>query len=391
MYRAIMVPLDGSSFGEYALPLALSLARSAGALLHLVHVHVAVAPLFVDAMPALEDTLDTENCAGERAYLEGLAQRLAPNGKIAITTSLLDARVVDALHAYTAAQRIDLVVMSTHGRGALSRVWLGSVADRLVRCARVPVLLVRPQETAPELAPVPLLKHLLIPLDESALADQALAHAVVLGTLTEAEYTLLYVVEPVIGGYGMEPYGAAIDEQVLSQARAHAQSYLERVAVRLRSEALRVQTAVVLGLPAQTILDYSRTHAVDAIAMASHGRSGTARLLLGSVADKVVRGASVPVLLCRPHGAGGPPAGRDRLGQLRRLGGTDAARRPRAYDPPGKGDDQHPRGGDHQWRAAVPARRSQRSAGRRRGAAHTGGWRRGTLSRHQPPMAGADL
>ena len=65
MYRGIMVPLDGSSFGEHALPLALSLARSSGACLHLVHVHVAVVPLFVDAMPALEDTLDTENRAGE--------------------------------------------------------------------------------------------------------------------------------------------------------------------------------------------------------------------------------------------------------------------------------------------------------------------------------------
>jgi nucleotide-binding universal stress UspA family protein len=143
---------------------------------------------------------------------------------------------------------------------------------------------------------------MLVPLDGSALAEQALAHAVALGTLTRAEYTLLYVVEPMVGGFGTELYGATIDDQALAQARAYAQSYLERVAVHLRAEALRVRTAVVLGLRAQTILDYTRAHAVDAIAVATHGRSGAARLLLGSVADKVVRGASIPVLIARPHG-----------------------------------------------------------------------------------------
>jgi nucleotide-binding universal stress UspA family protein len=301
MYRAIMVPLDGSSFGAYALPLALSLARSAGALLHLVHVHLAIVPLFVDALPALDQSFETENRADERAYLQRLAQRLAPNGEIAITTSLLEGPVAEALHAYAATERIDLVVMCTHGRGALSRMWLGSVADRLVRCAPMPLLLVHPQETAPELAPLPLLKHVLIPLEGSALAERALAHSVALGTLTQAEYTLLYVVEPQVGGFGTELYGATIDDQALVQARAHAQSYLERVAVRLRAEALCVRTAVVLGQPAQAILDYTRTHAVDVIAMASHGRSGTARLILGSVADKLVRGAPVPVLIACPH------------------------------------------------------------------------------------------
>src|SRR5438067_676921 len=92
----------------------------------------------------------------------------------------------------------DLVVMTTHGRGPLGRLWLGSVADALVRDLAMPLLLVRPQETAPDFKREPLLKHLLLPLDGSPLAEQMLEPAVALGTLMEADYTLLRVIKPVV-------------------------------------------------------------------------------------------------------------------------------------------------------------------------------------------------
>jgi nucleotide-binding universal stress UspA family protein len=302
MYRTLLVPLDGSPFGEQALPLARSIARAAGAALHLAHVHVISVPMSMDAIPVFDEAQDAQNRTYEGAYLAGLAQRLAADRGLRVTTTVLDGPIADALQNHAVASGADLIVLTTHGRGAFSRFWLGSVADRLVRHAPLPILLVRPHETPPDLTEEPALREILIPLDGSALSEQILPHAIALGTLRQATYTLLQVVEPAIGGFGTELYGATVDEQALVQARAQAQSYLDRVATRLRAEGLRVRTALMLGLPAQVILEYTHTHTVDVVALATHGHSGVRRLLLGSVADKVLRGAEVPVLLKRPRG-----------------------------------------------------------------------------------------
>ena len=89
--------------------------------------------------------------------------------------------------------------------------------------------------------------------------------------------------------------------EILEQLQTNAHEYLDRIAASLCAEGLRVRTAVVVESPAGAILDYVTAHAVDLIALATHGRGGVARWLVGGVADKVVRGASVPVLLHRPH------------------------------------------------------------------------------------------
>jgi nucleotide-binding universal stress UspA family protein len=294
MYHSILVPLDGSPFGEHALPTALSIARRTGARLHLAHVHTTPAL-------AIDDTLDTSLRASEQAYLQGLVQRLQIGEHGPITSVLLDGPVATALHDHALAIHADLIVMTTHGRGALSRFWLGSVADKLVHQALMPVLLVRPQEQAPDLTQEPRFKHILVPLDGSALAEHILPGALALGRLMQAEYTLLQAIEPLNATYGAELYAAGLSDQVLEQLRTNAQDYLDRSAASLRAEAVGVQTAVVAEAPAAAILDYATAHAVDLIALATHGRGGVARWLVGGVADKVVRGSSVPVLLHRPH------------------------------------------------------------------------------------------
>jgi nucleotide-binding universal stress UspA family protein len=294
MYRSILVPLDGSSFGEHALPYALSIARQAQAQLQLAHVHVA-------ALPPSDDIGDAELRAREQAYLEGLVARLQPHWDGQITTMLLDGPIAEVLHDHAVAIKADLIVMTTHGRGALSRFWLGSVADKLVRQAPMPVLLVRPQEHQADFAQAPVFKHILLPLDGSALAEQMLIHAGAIGQLMHADYTLLQAIEPMITAYGTELYGVILDDQALGQLRANAQAYLDPIAARLRAESPRTQTVVVLEQPVTAILDYAKEHAVDLIALETHGRSGFARWLVGGVADKVVRGATVPVLLHRPQ------------------------------------------------------------------------------------------
>jgi nucleotide-binding universal stress UspA family protein len=295
MYHSILVPLDGSPFGEHALPYALDIARRTGAQIHLAHVYV-IPPVKTD------DTVNVELRAHEQAYLEGLVARVQPHCAGPITTVQLDGPIATELHDYAMAIKADLVVMTTHGRGAVSRFWLGSVADKLVRQLPMPVLLVRPHEPAPDFAHAPARSHILIPLDGSPLAEQILPHAIAFGQLTQADITLLQAVPLVIQTYGMELYGAGWDDQVLEQLRTNARVYLDGVAASLRTQSLRVRAVVVDDIPASAILEYARTHAVDLIALATHGQGGLARWVLGGVADKMVRGATLPVLLYRPRG-----------------------------------------------------------------------------------------
>jgi nucleotide-binding universal stress UspA family protein len=296
MYRSILVPLDGSPFAEHALPQAASIARRGSAVLHLVHVHGAVGSHDADLMPHPDDA---QQRASALAYLDGLALRVSPDGAIPITTALLDAPVVHALHSYAATHAVDLTVMTTHGRGALSRLWVGSVTDRLIRQSAAPVLLIHPKDTVAQEQSAPAFKHMLIPLDGSALAEQILPHAVALGGLMQAEYTLLQVAELALAS--TELYGSEFDSAVQERVCGRAQRYLDRLAAPLCSEGFNVRTKVAIGWPAQYILEYARDHKVDALALATHGHGGLARLLLGSVSDKIVRGASVPVLLYRPR------------------------------------------------------------------------------------------
>lgn len=299
MYRSILVPLDGSAFGEQALPYALGLAHRAGAQLHLAHVHVPPAPLFAGAN-------DAALRAAERTYFEGLEQRIAAHWDVPMTTMLLDGPVTQTLHEYALASEAELIVMTTHGRGALSRFWLGSIADALIRQVSIPMLLVRPGEQMLDIAHDPPIKRILIPLDGSALAEHILPSATALGRLMQAEYRLLHVVEPLVTAYGTELYTVVVDDQVIEELRKQGQAYVDQVATQLRAEDLEVQTATAVEQIAGAILGYAQAQAVDLIALTTHGRTGLARWFLGGVADKVIRGATMPVLLYRPAGVEEP-------------------------------------------------------------------------------------
>ena len=295
MYRNLLVPLDGSAFAEHALPFAASIARRASATLQLVQAHVPIASLYSGSELVADLTLDAKIRENETAYLDGVVNRLRENVPVRVSRTLVDGPVADALHEQALGSAADLVVMATHGRGPLSRFWLGSVADTLVRRLPIPILLVRPKEDAPDLATEVKVGRILIPLDGSDLAEQILGPAIELGSLTQAEYTLLRVVEPFM------PSPHQFPGPLFDQLAREAQMYVDGVADRLRGRSLRVETRVVMFRPAAAaILEEARVHATDLIALETHGRGGVARLLLGSVADKVIRGALTPVLVHRP-------------------------------------------------------------------------------------------
>jgi nucleotide-binding universal stress UspA family protein len=307
MIRNILLPLDGSPFSEHALPLAVDLAVRSGARLHLVQVHEApLAQVYPDGLPVYDERWDGAIRAQTEEYLRSLAQRCMEQAGLSPVTELLDGSVAAAIARYAADVGVDLITMTTHGRGGISRAWVGSVADSLVRCGAVPILLIRPQEQEKgqriDRVPRGETRHILIPVDGSELSEGILESALTLGSLIGARYTLLRIVLPVPFVVGPQIAGVAFDEGGAEQSRLAAEAYLERL--RTRIEGADVSTATVFHtIPAIGILDFAATHAVDMIAMATHGRGGWSRVALGSVADKVMRGTMMPVLLYRPPGA----------------------------------------------------------------------------------------
>jgi nucleotide-binding universal stress UspA family protein len=304
MYRSFMVPLDGESFGEYALPLALGIARRGGGSVQLVHVYASPTPtVLTGAAPIDDETRHMSNQERAAAYLRALASCLSERWDVPITTALLEGSVADTLYAHALTSRADLVVMTTHGHGPLPRIHLGSVADALVRRLPIPTLLARPHDEALDLLESVhehVFQHVLIPLDGSTLAEAILEPAVALGAPMDAEYTLLQVLDLPTIGYAPALHATGADERILNQWRGEAQHYLDRVTERFGARGLRVRAHTMTGSPASAILEYAREHAVDVIAIATHGRSGLARVLMGSVAGAVLRGAGVPVLPFRP-------------------------------------------------------------------------------------------
>jgi nucleotide-binding universal stress UspA family protein len=310
MIRSILVPLDGSDFAEHALPIAASLARQAGAVVHLAHAHAAAMVDFSMGI-AIPPVSDLQERQDEQAYLADVARRLTEKAPLTVKSVLLDGDVVEALKEYAGRESINLVVMATHARGALGRFWLGSVADELTAGLTAPVLLVRPGEGKPDLGRDAGLKSIVVPLDGSPQAEGALWPAAELAQLFDAELALVRVNQPAIlpsylpegaGGYSVLPALEQAD-QIESRERVEAQEYLGEVASMLALRGVRMRTDVLVEERAAAgILAEADARHAGLIAIETHNRRGLARLFFGSVADEVVRGGEVPVLL--HHAAG---------------------------------------------------------------------------------------
>jgi nucleotide-binding universal stress UspA family protein len=298
-YSKILVPLDGSEFGERALVPALALARKGQGELHLVSA-VSSLPLL---RPADADKGDTKGWFAEEgarvaAYLEqvrGRIQEENPDQVVRVHSrvggpapSIL--KRIEEVHA-------DLVVMTTHGRSALGRAWLGSVADGVVRQAHCPVLLLRPEE---EEAPLNLAR-IMVSLDGSDASERALGQARFLAGTWGSQVDLVSVI-PTPHSVAV-PYldASAEAEEVRQTLEADFREYLDRTAASLREAGVTVETAVVRAqdVPSGLLGALKRTGA-GLLVMSTQGRGGVARLILGSVANRMIRSAPVPVLVVPP-------------------------------------------------------------------------------------------
>ena len=295
MFDTVMVPLDGSTFAEAALPLATGLTRRSRGRMELVTVHEPV-PAFAQA--------DWEASAREWSehYLREVDRRLGDTG-FETETIVLSGGVAGQLERRAEEAGIDLMVMATHGRGALSRAWLGSVADHFVRHSPCPVILITPDaDEEVSLASDPDISTILVPLDGSSFSESVLDHAVALAGLYDADLHLMQVV-----AYPLEiaspylPHTVQMNQKVVEDAKLAAAARLEQIATDLRGRGVDTTIRVLVDTqPGHGILECADEVEADLIAMATHARAGMSRAFLGSTADKVVRGAHRPVLLYRP-------------------------------------------------------------------------------------------
>ena len=294
MFSDIMLPLDGSHLGELALPLAVQVAKAANARLHIVRVHVATP----DPAHAPQWDLDELLRDKEREHLAVALQRARAAG-VHATSELLDGPITAALEVYIETMAIDLVVMSTHGRRGLTRAVLGSVAERCVRVSRVPVLLLRPRASdAAGLDQAHSLNRILVALDGTSESESILVPTLQMAALTHAQLTLMQVVTApfdVVATLGPESL-----REYLRNARQQAAEYLETVADRVRERVPVSTLAVSADRAAAGILKAQAEIGADLIAMATSGRSGWARIAIGSVAESVLHKSTTPVLMLRP-------------------------------------------------------------------------------------------
>jgi len=309
MLNNILVPLDGSPVGEAALPYAQALAGRSRARLTLLHA--------ASALPGLGVISERQERAVEESerYLSDIAARLRDEGSN-IHVAAPYGQPAQSIISNIASRNIDLVVMATHDLTRARRWTRGSIAETVIGHTEVPVLLIR-ASTGAALAdrfrtPRPVL---VVPLDGSELAEAALPVARDLAVALTAKLVLVGVVSHV----GMPApvrrgAPASLSEQDFRQVRDEARAYLESTASQLGSD-LVTGIAIHSGEPGREIDREAEERGAAAIVMATHGRTGIFRTLLGSVAGQVVHSGSTPVLLVHPvRSRAGDRSGPPRIG-----------------------------------------------------------------------------
>ena len=310
MFKDIMLPVDGSRFSELALPLAVRLAQQTDARLHIVRVHVPSVPT---AEAVVSENYDELVRDWERDALS-LALGRAVDAGVNATSELLEGPVVAGLQRYIEAAGIDLVVMTTHGRSGIRRAVMGSVAEQCVRKTEIPILLIHPRSEQDLVAhDLTTMQRILVPLDGSEESEAVLPHVATLARLANAELILARVacapfdIAVTIGPEALRDY--------LERMREEADQYLAEMRRTMPSDLKVTWTSVTADRAPEGIMRAAQDQGADMIAMATHGRSGWARIAVGSVAETVLHKSTTPVLLIKGRTPTAPTSANPHSGQ----------------------------------------------------------------------------
>lgn len=285
--RRILFPTDFSECAQGALPHAIRLAELHDADLRLLHVLVLHATSAIEAIepfPGEDDAKETLEATA--LHRRGARVTHHVTRAIAAAPAILD---------HADAHGIDLIVIGSHGRRGIRRLLLGSVAEEVLREAECPVLIVRQEKEPSTEVDV---KRILIPLDFSTHTALALDYARELADGFGASLDLLHVVEVPTYPDFYVPFSAALETTAV---RKNARDRLEILADPLRATH-EVGTHVKVGRTAMEVTEFAENGGHDLIVLPSHGYSGLERVLLGSVAEGVLRRTPCPVLTVKPFG-----------------------------------------------------------------------------------------
>ena len=292
MINKILVPLDGSEAAEAVLPYVERIATAAQARV-----------LLLAAVDKPRDWGgDTGgDLKGERheaeSYLRRLQARLASATGKDVEIDVVASPPAEAILAACEKTQPDLIAMTTHGRSGVARWVLGSVAAKLLHATHTPMLVVRPPAEGKQ-GDAPPLTKVLVPLDGSELSASVLPFAGDLAKSLGASIVLFHAVfEPVMTYPGAE---AVFDPGVLKEMQAGAHEYLSSAASGLAAKGVEAHSVVTTGNATDGIVWAAEREGAGLIVMSTHGRSGLGRIVLGSVADAVVRRTSLPVIVVRP-------------------------------------------------------------------------------------------
>lgn len=317
MYNRILVPLDGSKRAEAALPVAIELANQTGSSLLLLRVAEVKAPHFNSVVHEVEVMAEANH------YLNGVRQILTDEANRPlieppkVQTAVVYGPTVKQLTELAPFDQSDLIVMTTHAHTGLFRLVLGSVATDVVRRAKLPVILVRPGQAEQANPFLNRLDHfhsfqravtdgrnlqprILVNLDESLEAEKALSPAVELAERLNASIDLLYVDDLNLSGNYRNEFGflSGHDQRATTLSRnAKAHNYLETVQTRLIPPSLNCNRVVRTGKAATEISKYASEAGVTLLAITTHARKRLGNVLLGSLAEEVLRTIHLPVLM----------------------------------------------------------------------------------------------
>jgi len=295
MFRKILVPLDGSDEAEAILPYVSHIASG---------MDLEVTLLSVMDRGAMEMSETYFSRLYERAEqeakgrLHNAAHQLQQEGvrtEELVVSGRADSEITEA------ADRLgcNLIAMSTHGRSLLGRGILGSVADRIVHTARIPVLTITPDKVRSYHGSDTLVTKLVVPLDGSALAETVLPHASEMASRLEYKVVLIRVVRP-LHYFWVGEHPPEIDEEN-AQMENEARAYMEATAEKLSQGGIDVEWRVLVGHPTTIVLEQVRDIPHSIVALTTHGRSGFRRWLIGSLAESLVRSGGDPVLIVPPE------------------------------------------------------------------------------------------
>jgi len=303
MFKKILVPLDQSALAEQALGTAQAIARASHGEISLVLAH-RMPPYDGDLAASWSDVRDPE----EAVYIRRISDEVSRGSRVVAGGTIASGKPVETICRRAHEIGADLIVMTSHGRTGFSRAWLGSVADGVVRAACTPVLMLRAVGDATALShgrATPLFHRILVPLDGSATSASVLPAAAAMAQCSNATLVLLRVVAPV-PFYVFDPqipaYPTAVeDPDATKHLACDAEDALTSLAARLEREySINTETAVEVSADtARAIFQWAKASNADLIAMTTHGR-GASRLVIGSVTDKVLRAADLPMLLHHP-------------------------------------------------------------------------------------------